>query len=74
MNGATIQELLQSRPFEPFEVRMSNGDVHQIRNPEFAFVLRSRLVIGYPNTDRVALCSLIHIVSLEPIPSPQAAG
>ena len=69
MNSEAIQELFQSRPFEPFEVRLSNGDVHQIRNPEYAFVLKSRLIIGYPNSDRVAICSLIHIVSLEPIPN-----
>jgi len=65
VNRETIQELLQRRPFEPFEVRLSNGGLHQVRNPEFAFVLRSNLVIGYPDSDRFAICSLLHIASVQ---------
>ena len=67
MNRETIQEWLHRRPFEPFEVHLSNGDVHQVHNPEFAMVLRTNVIIGYPNTDRHAICSLLHIVSLEPV-------
>ncbi len=65
MNADTLRELLNRNPFEPFEVRLSNGDVHQVRHPEFAFVLKSTLVIGYPDSDRVAICALLHVASVQ---------
>ena len=74
MNREAIQELLHRHPFEPFEVHLSNGEIHQVRNPEFAVVLRSNLFIGYPDSDRFALCSLLHIVGLQPTSDGAAAG
>jgi len=65
MNADTIRELLQRQPFEPLEVRLSNGDVHQIPHPEFAVLLKSTLVIGVPDSDRVILCSLLRIAGIE---------
>ena len=35
--------LLTRQPFEPFEVRMTNGDTHSIRHPENAWLAGSRL-------------------------------
>jgi len=64
MSAESIQQLLEKQPFEPFEVRMSHGEVHQVKHPEFAFVLKSNLIIGYPGTDRFAICSLMHITQL----------
>ncbi|HET6883740.1 MAG TPA: hypothetical protein VFI31_26535 [Pirellulales bacterium] len=61
----TIQEWLRRRPFEPFVVRLSNGEEHQVRHPENVMVLKSRIVIGYPEADRAVHCSLIHINSIE---------
>jgi hypothetical protein len=65
MNAETIRELLNRRPFDPLEVRLSSGDVHRIPHPEFAMLLKSTLVIGVPDSDRVILCSLLHIASVE---------
>ena len=65
MNAETLRELLDRKPFEPFEVQLSSGEVHQIRHPEFAFVLKSNLVIGYPDSDKIAICSLLHIASVK---------
>jgi len=64
MSSETLQELLRRRPFESFEVRMSNGDVFHVRHPEFAFINRSNLVIGDPQSDRVAICALLHIADI----------
>jgi hypothetical protein len=65
MSAESIRELLQRQPFEPFEVRMTNRDIHQIRHPENAWLAGSRLYIHYPGTERVALCSLLHIATVE---------
>ncbi len=73
MNAETIRELLKRQPFEPLEVRLSNGDVHRIPHPEFAILLKSTLVIGVPDSDRVILCSLLHIASIERASAAQTA-
>jgi hypothetical protein len=65
MNAETVREMLNRRPFEPFEVRMSNGDRYQVRHPEFAMLVRQTLVIGYADSDRISICSLLHVASLE---------
>ena len=70
MKPSTLKELFERRPFQPFEVRMSNGDVHKVRYPNYAFVLRTMLFIGDPDADTVAFCALDQIVSVN---VPQAA-
>jgi hypothetical protein len=61
----TLEELLHRQPFEPFEVRLSNGDAFQVKHPEFAMLLKSRLVIGSPESDRVVFCSLLHVANAQ---------
>lgn len=65
MNYETLKELLARRPFEPFEIRLSNGERHEIRHPEMALLLKSRIVIGDAENDRMTICGLIHINSIE---------
>ena len=64
MNSEAIRELLARRPFEPFEVRLTNGDVHIVKHLECVAITRARLVIADPETDRIAICALLHVVSL----------
>ena len=58
MNAETIKDYLRREPFEPFVIRMSNGEVHEIRHPECAFVMKSRMIVYYPDDDRSVTCSL----------------
>jgi hypothetical protein len=64
MNAEAIRELLRHQPFEPFEVHMTSGEVHLIRHPEQAFLAGTRLLIYFPETDRLAWGSLLHIANL----------
>ena len=73
MNAETVREFLISQPFHPLHVHLSNGEVHQIRHPEFAMLLRSTLVIGVPDSDRVICCALLHIASIERAWATQSA-
>jgi hypothetical protein len=63
-----MQELLRRQPFEPFEIRLTNGERHEVRHPEMALLLRSRLVIALPD-DRMVICPLLHIASVETLQS-----
>jgi hypothetical protein len=60
-----IREWLNRRPFEPFVLRLADGEAHEVRHPENVVLLKSRIIIGYPETDRVVHCALIHVDSIE---------
>lgn len=52
MNMETIREWLRRAPFEPFELRFSNGEVHRVRHPENVALGKNRIIIVDPKTDR----------------------
>jgi hypothetical protein len=64
MNSNALREMIRREPFIPLEIRLSNGETHQIPHPEFAMVLPSRVIIGKPDSDETVTCSLIHIKSV----------
>ena len=68
MNHEAMQELLRREPFERFEIRLTNGEKYEIRHPEMALLLTSRLVIALPD-DRMVICPLRHIASVETLQS-----
>lgn len=65
MNIETIQEWRNRQPFELFVLRMSNGETHQIRHPENLALGKNRVIVVYPEQDRVVHLALIHINSIE---------
>jgi hypothetical protein len=68
MNHEAMEELLRRQPFEPFEIRLTNGEKHEVRHPEMVLMLKSRLVIALPD-DRMVICPLLHIASVETLQS-----
>ncbi|HUY87339.1 MAG TPA: hypothetical protein VMV10_01265 [Pirellulales bacterium] len=64
MNMETIREWLQRVPFEPFEIRLSNGEAHQVRHSENVALAKTRIAVAYPEADRMVHCSLVHINSI----------
>jgi hypothetical protein len=73
MNAEGVREMLNRRPFEPFEVIMSSGERHVVKHPEFLMVSPSRAIILDPVTDQLAILSLMHITELRPV-EPQASS
>lgn len=69
MNMETIREWLIRRPFEPFVIPLSNAETHEVRHPENVVLLKSRIIVGYPETDRAVHCSLVHVNSVEALQS-----
>ena len=70
MNAETVRELLRHRPFQPFKLRMTNGDVFEVKHPESVLVLKTKVIVGDPENDRSWICSLLHVAAIE---SAQAA-
>lgn len=65
MHAESVREFLRREPFQPFVIRMSNGEVHEIRHPECVLLMKSHAIVGYPDEDRTVYCSMIHINSVE---------
>lgn len=65
MNMDTIREWLQRQPFEPFVLRLSNGEVYEVRDSENVALGKNRLAVVIPEMDRFVHVSLVHINSIE---------
>ena len=65
MNADTIWEFVRRQPFEPFVIRLSNGETHEVRHPECAVVGKSKVLVYYPEQDRFVFVALIHVNSVE---------
>lgn len=73
-----LKERMDQKPFRPFRIRMSNGESYDISNHDSSWVLRDSVEIGLdPDAEgMVALtrrCAILHIASIEDIPSSKAA-
>ncbi len=73
MNAEAIREMLNHRPFEPFEIIMSSGERHLVKHPEFAILMLSKVVVTDPLEDRGAFLSLKHVTELRPAQSQPSA-
>lgn len=70
-----IRELLQTKPFRPFRICLSDGSAYDISNHDMAIVERTTVDIGIdpdPNgiVERLARCAIMHIVKLEDLKQP----
>ena len=70
MNAEPVKRMLEQRPFRPFEVHMSSGDIIQVRYPQFAFLIKNTLVIGDPDSEQVSICGLDQMSTIK---TPQDA-
>lgn len=72
MSATVLKEHLARRPFEPFRVRLSNGDNYEVRHPEMALLYKAGIYIARPDgaqdiPDDVVWCSLLHVAAVEPV-------
>lgn len=58
------------RPFEPFELRLPDGEIYQVRHPENMTLGKNRIVLADPETDRIAVVALIHVNASKPCKQP----
>ena len=65
MTAHELRDILEREPFEPLRVRLTSGDGYDIRNPSLAVVMRNRLFIAFPDSDRWTLIPFLHIAALE---------
>ena len=78
MDRKTIEQAVKKEPFEPFRVVTSSGQAYDVLHPEAVMLLPTKVVIAVPSDgpgsalDSVAICSLLHVSSIEsPIQPPR---
>jgi hypothetical protein len=69
---------MNTQPFKPFRVCLSDGKSYDITNHDMAFVKSSTVEIGTELdaegfAEHCAECAILHITRLEVIPAKQAA-
>ncbi len=72
MTAGELREFLQREPFEPVRLRLSSGDANELRNPGLVVVMRSRLFLAAPGTDRWTLIPFLHITAVETLANGHA--
>lgn len=69
MIAQDLLELLRARPFRPFRLVGTDGKGREIRHPDEALVLRTRVILPVPGSDGVPEATehlpLAHIVRME---------
>jgi len=71
MERYVIEERMKKEPFRPFHVVMSSGDRYEVRHPELAMVLKTRVIVALPSgngdnvPDRTVDCAMDHITGIE---------
>src|SRR5262245_56246449 len=75
-------ELLRKRPFVPFRIHATDGTTYDVRHPDQALVLSSRVILPLPTSsglvaERSEHLALVHVVrqeKLAPDSAPSAAS
>jgi hypothetical protein len=71
MTEEDLKTAVRRQPFEPFRVKLTTGEMFDIRHPELIMVGRRSAIIGLtddPNSlsyDRTYKVDLFHVVSIE---------
>lgn len=81
MRSEDLLELLRARPFQPFRLFATDGRTYDVRHPDQALVLRSRVILPLQSGDSVpeglehlALLHIIRAEVLEQSPTTNSNG
>ena len=76
MRPESLIELLREAPFKPFRIFATDGRTYDVRHPDQALVLRSRVILPLPSgqgmPDGSEHLALSHIIRVEEIPQQAA--
>lgn len=72
-----VKQLLNRRPFRPFQLCLSDGSKHQVPHPEFAWVFGGRVFIGVPGkgtetNGAVKELAILHVTRVEELGPPKS--
>ena len=75
MIAQDLLEMLRARPFQPFRIHGSDGRARDVKHPDEALVLRTRVVLPLggqgevpESTEHLALAHIVRLEELAPAP------
>lgn len=78
MSPNDLLERLRTRPFIPFRIYATEGRTYEVRHPDQALVLRTRVILPMPSgngvPERSEHLALVHVVRLEEMPTAVASS
>lgn len=66
MNAEPIQAMLRRQPFTPFEIHLANGEIYEVRRPENAILMKSNLMLVYPEKDNFVIAAMTQVSNVQP--------
>lgn len=66
MNAEPIQAMLHRQPFTAFEVHLANGEVYELRHRENAILMKSNLMLVYPERDTFVIAAMSQVSNVQP--------
>jgi len=65
-----IKELMETKPFRPFKIYLSDGSSYEVSNHDMALVSKNYVEVGIrPDTDgiveRIVSCAILHISRID---------
>jgi hypothetical protein len=77
MRPDDVRPKLRIQPFQPFRIRLSNGNTYDVPHPDLVMVGRSSITIGTPAPDlpggvydTAVTVSLLHVAEFLPLTIP----
>ncbi len=74
MAADSIVQMLEREPFEPFRICLSSGESYEVRNPHMVAIMKSKLFLALPDSERSTFVSYLHIAAVETISNGRARG
>lgn len=65
MIAETLKEKLARQPFEPFVIRASSGQAYKVAGPDLVVMMKTKVFVAEPRSDRAATVSYLHIAAIE---------
>lgn len=66
-----IRERLEREPFEAFQIVCSSGRSCEIRDPRLVVLMKSRVFIAEPRSDKWAEVPYLHVAAKEAVGGPR---
>lgn len=65
-----LKDLMESKPFRPFKIHLSDGSSYEVLNHDMAMISRNSIDVGLhpdPNgiAERIVRCAILHISKIE---------
>jgi hypothetical protein len=67
MINDTIREKLEQQPFSPFVLRASSGKGYKVSSPDLIVMMKSKVFIAEPRSDRSVTIPFLHITAVEDV-------